>query len=1202
MASKRRSGEATASLKRKGKEGKSEGSDPNHPPAAAESTRKRNRTPLPRRKKPKVTLEENKGASPEKAPMEEDVPEHLSDDPDCCPVNLIGLKVEIPRNLGEWSLQIKEVFKLRSTFADLGRHLWTTMGTLPTPLGNFVRSFCSAAQPPTPSGSRAGGDHGDLLPIAPWSISTDIVGVTEVNLPWIRAIVSTINFQYCTGWATPVCVPMRDELTGLQKQAIARLAGIVESNICTAHPVATLGESEALLSSKKYDYAGRPVEYMQDLVCDKVIMAWPKVGQAAIQPITKFLNDDTKELFKDPNKLLLPKDKMPANALKSRVRATDKEWFRIVQEGVKRGMMKPVSDDLIPRDRNGHFITNGAGAVYKEKMVDGKKVEAQRFISILCPINAVTEPIPGSQDTLPYIGQLTGLMLEESESLYLDSEDLQSAFNLFSIPDQWLGYFSYSKKTDSSAFGMAPGTMLRPALSVVPMGWHSAVALVQEAVRFIVFTKAGVPRSISAEKGRPLPAGKHMAVIYLDNFDEIQIIKSLDVDLQKEGKELSPFHAKFNSVCDELGLPRNEGKQLIHAFAGGMQGGEFDCHRGVLKLGSDKLRSYVNLSMALLARRTWNEYQLRHWTGKTAFMATFKRSLFSGMAKIFDLIELSKKGEVYPNVTVVDEVFVLMIQACLSQVNLKATISPEISCTDASPTGGGSGVATQFKANQTPTDQRVEFDEKCLNCGKAVDILAPDHYICPSDCGGALCSVRCVAEHKAKCTRSSRLRPTFGERFSGPNFPLSKAVAQAGLFVQPPLDRLIEGDEWDFFTPEGKERLEEMEDEGELTCSHWAPECKTFSAARGRPIYTTSGHWISGPPALRNSSHPWGFPKLSKTNGFKVRQGNAMAKRSIAGVKDAHKDDRFGSMEHPWGSWIWYTPEAEELQNLPGIFVSSFSACCFGGQRVKWTTFVHNIPMLHEVIHKETCPGHQGLLPYEVHDQGGELSFDTALEAEYAWKLCKAYASSLVGQLKRQKPSPVGDMPFDKYSAILSALRSSTRGFQKQEVAERAAAQVFQLMRRMTEGMERDHLCDLLRQVCLRGTDIKLLCAAEDGSQSVMTPYPALCWDWKTKLSYQWRQPQHINVLEVTAFLVEFRRRTRSTSALGSRFFNITDSQVMFHCLTKGRSSSAQLNRLLRRVNAVILMSECQPLHLWTISKWNFADRPSRRFQYIAAR
>ena len=60
---------------------------------------------------------------------------------------------------------------------------------------------------------------------------------------------------------------------------------------------------------------------------------------------------------------------------------------------------------------------------------------------------------------------------------------------------------------------------------------------------------------------------------------------------------MTEYHQKFNQACDEAGLPRNAGKQLIHAVAGGMQGGFFDGRRGILKLGPDKLRNYIQLSL-----------------------------------------------------------------------------------------------------------------------------------------------------------------------------------------------------------------------------------------------------------------------------------------------------------------------------------------------------------------------------------------------------------------------------------------------------------------------------------------------------------------------------------------------------------------------------------------------------------------------------
>ena len=246
------------------------------------------------------------------------------------------------------------------------------------------------------------------------------------------------------------------------------------------------------------------------------------------------------------------------------------------------------------------------------------------------PTNSVTSPILGAQDTLPYIGTLAGLMLQEDETLLLDSEDLQSAFNLFAMPDAWLGLFAYSKKVDDAAFGMKPGTMVRPALSVAPMGWHSAVGLVQEAVRCLVFEKSKVPKTRSIEKGLALPEGKNLAVVYLDNFDESTILKKFSQELEESKGTMTESHQRFIRVCDKEGLPRNASKQLVGALSGGMQGGEFDGEAGVLKVGSDKLRSFLQITLALLASKKWSEFNLRHWQGREGcFLCSFpKASVF----------------------------------------------------------------------------------------------------------------------------------------------------------------------------------------------------------------------------------------------------------------------------------------------------------------------------------------------------------------------------------------------------------------------------------------------------------------------------------------------------------------------------------------------------------------------------------------------
>ena len=145
------------------------------------------------------------------------------------------------------------------------------------------------------------------------------------------------GLQLLCSMGKPICVPMESKLTDNQRAAIKRIAQVVSTNILSADPVGTFGEARAALSSKKFDYAGAPIEYMADLVASKVEPAWPRPGEAAIQPITRYLSEETKTALLNPRLLLLPPDKMPHRAPRSRVRATDQEWFAICEMAPTRG-------------------------------------------------------------------------------------------------------------------------------------------------------------------------------------------------------------------------------------------------------------------------------------------------------------------------------------------------------------------------------------------------------------------------------------------------------------------------------------------------------------------------------------------------------------------------------------------------------------------------------------------------------------------------------------------------------------------------------------------------------------------------------------------------------------------------------------------------------------------------------------------------
>ncbi|CAE7679035.1 unnamed protein product [Symbiodinium sp. CCMP2456] len=594
---------------------------------------------------------------------------------------------------------------------------------------------------------------------------------------------------------------------------------------------------------------------------------------------------------------------------------------------------------------------------------------------------------------------------------------------------------------------------------------------------------------------QPLPDASSKTILYLDNFDEIRHLKKEIAGEEAEVKgQVSENHGKFIEACISLGLPRNEGKQLCGALSGTLQGGEVLGQEKVLRHAYEKTVELLSLGLGLLVNGTMPECFLRHWTGKAAFAAAFRRPMYSILQEVYGVLETSRDGAHLALPTcVVDEVVVFSGLLALAETDLSSEISPEVSCTDASPTGGGCSVATAFK-------------EKTL--------LLPDPV---EDLNFSDCCQKELAEEVVACTRVWR-----------------------GIATQPPLDYEVPGDRWDFKTEAGKARLDDEPHVDTLV---------PFMKDRSTAYWDRSGRWVEGAPQLRDRHHPEGLPKLKQHLNVAVRQANALAKRAARGLAEAKRR----------------------------------------GTRECWVGVLHNSDSLHAVLHNPQCEGHDDL---EDPDLGNEDE-----DSEYPWRLCLVMAEGIYDELNSLYSEPFGSLPLNLDRLLKHQLQGATRGLQQEEAVIWAVNQCATFLETMNGGEEKLHLEWLLQHAYHTGCDVRLTDRGDDIVGHRPGPYPAFRWHWKDVLSYQWREPQHINVLEMTAFLTELRRRARNVDALGKRFFCVIDSLVSFYVLGKGRSSSKRLNRVSRRIASLSLASGLIPMTLWTISKWNFSDGASRKYE-----
>ena len=143
-------------------------------------------------------------------------------------------------------------------------------------------------------------------------------------------------------------------------------------------------------------------------------------------------------------------------------------------------------------------------------------------------------------------------------------------------------------------------------------------------------------------------------------------------------------------------------------------------------------------------------------------------------------------------------------------------------------------------------------------------------------------------------------------------------------------------------------------------CTGWAPNCKTFSKARGRPIPGAK----SWPMACRSVEFPLELPILRKprrkADRDKVEAGNEIASITFRLCSEAHKKG------------MWDLPDARKLAAEVGVFKATFSLCMYeGGSRNKHVTVLTNSQALRDVLDGKLCKNGKIAIVLESHTRHG---------------------------------------------------------------------------------------------------------------------------------------------------------------------------------------------------------------------------------------
>ena len=103
-----------------------------------------------------------------------------------------------------------------------------------------------------------------------------------------------------------------------------------------------------------------------------------------------------------------------------------------------------------------------------------------RLIMNLIPSNGILKTIQGRVRGLPSITSWLSIAVGPTEEVRFWQSDMCSAFYLFSLPSSWMPLLSFNLTTSGESIGLKTGVTYALACKVLPMGWSSSVAVMQE--------------------------------------------------------------------------------------------------------------------------------------------------------------------------------------------------------------------------------------------------------------------------------------------------------------------------------------------------------------------------------------------------------------------------------------------------------------------------------------------------------------------------------------------------------------------------------------------------------------------------------------------------------------------------------------------------------------------------------------------------
>ena len=450
------------------------------------------------------------------------------------------------------------------------------------------------------------------------------------------------------------------------------------------------------MKNRRVDYSGEEFLQCHPLSLEQVLPALPPVGHGGSIRAVDWVGPGTKEFLLHPERALVSDEGQAVPKLQGKVHIPPGEVDAIVHELIQRNVC-----DWVPLQNVMHFrgepVLNGVFGVEKPVVLpSGKPV--LRFIMNLVPSNSLLLQLTGGTRSLPYVSQWLSIVLEGDQHLRIWQSDMCSAFYLFELPEPWWGKLSFNILRKGKAIGKPDNRVYALSCKVIPMGFNSSVALMQEISENLLKV-ADLPRSARLTRGYGLPVWLSSVLdeqrtsmrswyhIYLDNFCAGSRVSPPDC-----GEQGSFFHQLAESAWAEAGVVSSEKKRKSAVLQAEELGGYLNGELRTLGVSPERALRLAVVTLHLISRGLLNRKMVQVVAGRWVHCFQFRRACMSFFDHLWKYVG-NKPSAKFSFHQVRRELFRTVASLPLMHTFLGAAIPGFITASDASSTGGAVGIS-----------------------------------------------------------------------------------------------------------------------------------------------------------------------------------------------------------------------------------------------------------------------------------------------------------------------------------------------------------------------------------------------------------------------------------------------------------------------------------------------------------------------------